>query len=103
MTAVFSVACLLFDQSGLDQVVERALDCAAGKAEVGCYSIYCGPAVLPTACAVAKVHINRPRPVRELIGRSGIDMAKIAHVDLPHVFSAARRHMAFSEIPAVDV
>ena len=92
---------LLFHHPSLNQIIERALTILRERFMPA--AIVLPRAVLPATCTVTKIRINSPRPMRELIRRGRIDMAKIAHRSPLYVFSAIRRRMVFSEISAVDV
>jgi len=79
MASVFPVPCFLFKEPGPDEVVQGALDGAAGKLQVGGDGVYRRPAVLSLPGTILEVHIYRPGPMRQLIGRGGINRSKIAH------------------------
>ena len=74
--AVFAVTVFAPDVSGVLQIIERPLHCARREVRVAGYGFHPRPAT-PAACAVAEVHIDRPRPVRQVW--ISIDGAEEAH------------------------
>ena len=74
--AVFAVTVFAPDVSGVLQIIERPLHCARREMQVAGYGFHTRPAA-PVACAVAEVHIDRPRPVRQVW--ISIDGAEEAH------------------------
>ena len=64
------------DGSGAFQIVQRPLHCARREVQVAGYRLDARPAA-PAACTVTEVHIDCPRPVRQV--GIGIDGAEEAH------------------------
>ena len=74
--AVFAVTVFAPDVSGVLQIIERPLHRARREVQVAGYCFDARPAA-PAACTVAEVHIDCPRPVRQV--GIGIDGAEEAH------------------------
>ncbi len=74
--AVFAVTVFAPDVSGVLQIIERPLHRARREVQVAGYCFDARPAA-PAACTVAEVHIDGPRPVRQV--GIGVDGAEETH------------------------
>ncbi|KAF5053489.1 hypothetical protein DSECCO2_397870 [anaerobic digester metagenome] len=79
IAAILPVARFLFNKPFLHQIIQGALDGAAGELQVGGYGLDRRPAIRTFSRTVTEVNINRPRPMGELIGRGRINVVKVAH------------------------
>ena len=68
---------LALDVSGTFQIIQRTLHCARREVQVAGYGFHARPAA-STACTVAEVHVDGPRPVRQV--RIGVDGAEETHL-----------------------
>ena len=73
---VCALAALALDVSGVFQIIQRSLHRARREMQIAGNRLDARPAA-PAACAVTEVHIDCPRPMRQVW--IGIDRAEEAH------------------------
>ncbi len=101
--SVLTITRFFFDQLGFDQIVQGALNSAAGKLQISSDGVHGWPAVRSLPRTILQIHINGSRPMGKLIGRGGIDGVEITHGTSPYVLSMDLRRDALSGTSSAGV